>query len=91
RYFEDQGYQKLLAMLTDMSSPPAQVPTDDEEPTPGSDAGVREPKVEYVHYRQVPVSYDKAWLANENDVDRFLESMRKALIADIQKGKRIQV
>jgi len=91
RYFEDQGYQKLLAMLTDMSSPPAQVPTDDEEPTPGNDAGVREPKVEYVHYRQVSISYDKAWLANENDVDRFLESMRKALIADIQKGKRIRI
>ena len=91
RYFEDEGYQKLLARLADMASPPTPVPADDHESAPGSDTGVREPKVEYVPYRQVRVSYDKAWLADQSDVDRFLESMRKALMEEIHKGRRVQI
>ena len=33
----------------------------------------------------------KAWLADEADVDRYLDSMRRALLEEIRKGKRIQV
>jgi|GEM_PF-4701767 len=50
-----------------------------------------ESTVDYVNYRQLQITYDNAWLADEYDVDRFVESMRKALMDDIQKGKRIQV
>ncbi len=93
RYFEEQGYQKLLAMLADMSRPvePGSGPVDVNEPGPGSDKKNKEPPVEYVNYRQVRVAYDKPWLADADDVSRFVESMRKALMDDIQKGKRIQV
>jgi len=37
------------------------------------------------------VSFDKAWLADEADVERYLESMREALLDEIRKGKRIQI
>jgi len=47
--------------------------------------------VEYVPSRAVKVSFDKAWLADENDVERYLESMREALLDEIRKGKRIQI
>jgi hypothetical protein len=35
--------------------------------------------------------FDKAWLADETDVERYLESMRQALLDEIRKGKRIQI
>lgn len=45
----------------------------------------------YVPSRSVKVSFDKAWLADETDVERYLESMREALLDEIRKGKRIQI
>jgi hypothetical protein len=44
-----------------------------------------------VSSRAVKVFFDKAWLADETDVDRYLESMRMALLDEIRKGRRIQV
>lgn len=93
RYFEEQGYQKLLVMLADMARPiePEGGPVDVNEPGPEGDKRGKVPTVEYVNYRQVRVSYDKSWLADADDVSRFVEAMRKALMDDIQKGKRIQI
>ena len=39
----------------------------------------------------IKVTFAKAWLADEADVDRYLDSMRQALLEEIRKGKRIQV
>ncbi len=93
RYFEEQGYQKLLSRMVDLATPrPAPTPTDPsgerDDDTPPSPP---KPKVEYVNVRQVRASYDKAWLADETDVDRYLDSMRDALMEEIHKGKRVQV
>ncbi|MDO8948566.1 MAG: hypothetical protein Q7U88_15645 [Desulfocapsaceae bacterium] len=41
--------------------------------------------------RSVRVSFDKPWLADESDVERYLDSMRKSLLVKIKKGKRIQI
>ena len=35
--------------------------------------------------RSVKVSFDKAWLADETDVEHYLESMREALLVEIRK------
>ncbi|MCR3927626.1 BREX system P-loop protein BrxC [Aeromonas caviae] len=93
RYFEEQGYQKLLSRMVDLATPrPAPTPAvpsddqDDDTPPPPP-----KPKVEYVNVRQVRASYDKAWLADEADVMHYLESMRKALLDEIRKGKRVQI
>ena len=40
---------------------------------------------------QEQVPFDKAWLADESDVEHYLKSMRKALLKEIRKGKRIQI
>lgn len=45
----------------------------------------------YVAKRNIPVPFDKVWLADETDVERYLKSMRKALLDEIRKGKRIQI
>ena len=91
RYFEDQGYQKLLGKLVDLAAPA--VPKDAAEDSDDlADAGKgKESPVEYVLCRQVRVYYDKAWLASEDDVDAYLRSMREALLGAIRKGKRVQI
>ena len=37
------------------------------------------------------VAFNKPWLANEADVERYLQAMREALLEEIRKGKRIRV
>ena len=89
RYFEDTGYQKLLARMIEMSTPQPSPNGGDEGK--GESGKVKEPRVEYVHSRQVKVAYDKAWLADETDVDQYLDSLREALMEEVRKGKRVQI
>ena len=48
-----------------------------------------EPK--YVNQSALKVSYSKAYLTEEADVEDYLNSMRKTLLAEIRQGKRIIV
>jgi len=103
RQFEETEYPQLLSRMTTWAQP-APAPAKDRE-TPdttlpisysGASASstkitVTEPKIEYVSSKFVPVPFDKAWLADEADVDRYLAAMRAALLAEIQSGKRIQI
>ena len=41
--------------------------------------------------KSVSVGFEKPWLANEADLDNYLAAMRKALLAEIKAGKRIQI
>lgn len=99
RRFEESDYQRLLSQMTSWAQP---APTPESAPEPGKtatpDAGTKptppakpEPRIEYVPSRSVKVSFDKAWLADETDVERYLKSMREALLDEIRKGKRIQI
>ena len=99
RRFEESDYQRLLSQMTSWAQP---APTPEPAPQPGQtatpDEGTKptppakpEPHIEYVPSRSVKVSFDKAWLADETDVERYLESMREALLDEIRKGKRIQI
>lgn len=99
RRFEESDYQRQLSQMTSWAQP---VPTREPAPEPGGTATPEEgskptppvkpePRIEYVPSRTVKVSFDKAWLADETDVDRYLESMREALLEEIRKGKRIQI
>jgi len=99
RRFEESEYQRLLSQITAWAQP---VPTPKPTPEPGGMVTPREgakptppatpkPHIEYVPSRAIKVPYDKAWLADETDVDRYLESMRAVLLEEIRKGKRIQI
>lgn len=99
RRFEESDYQRLLSQMTSWAQPaptpkPAPeiggttTPDEGEKPTPPAKP---EPRIEYVPSRSVKVSFDKAWLADETDVERYLGSMREALLEEIRKGKRIQI
>ena len=99
RRFEESDYQRLLSQMTSWAQPaPAPEPAPQTGQTATPDEGTKptppakpEPRIEYVPSRSVKVSFDKAWLADETDVERYLESMREALLDEIRKGKRIQI
>lgn len=77
RRFEDSSYHRLLSQMASWA-----------HPAPGPEP---ESHVEAVPNRLVKVSFDKAWLADEDDVERYLESMREALMELIRNGQRIQI
>ncbi len=87
--FERDNYQQQLSQLVAWSETPA---IDDAAlKNEGNQAPQAETKAEYVSSRSVQVPFDKAWLANESDVEHYLKSMREALLKEIRKGKRIQI
>jgi hypothetical protein len=87
RRFEESDYQRLLAQLCDQK----------KDAQPGQTDTVKDPKKVSGHVstikpiKSIPVPFDRPLLSNEDEVERYLESMRKALMAEIDKGKRIQV
>lgn len=87
RRFKESDYTTILTEVTSLATPKT-------EPTTTSDGGaskVAEPKVEYTDSKSLNINYTKAWLADEDDVNSYLEKMREALLKEINNGKRIQV
>ena len=85
RRFEETDYQHLLFQMTSWAQP---------APKQKSKAGAATKPalpIEYVSSRSLKVTFDKAWLADDADVDRYLASMREALLAEIRNGKRVQI
>jgi hypothetical protein len=96
RRFEETEYQQLLSRLTALSQPklqraaPAQTFERPKQETTAYPP-VAEATVTYIPGCSIKVSFDKAWLADESDVDSYLASMREALLIEIRSGKRIQI
>lgn len=76
RCFEESEYNEMLSRMTTWTCP--------------SSEGDNTEKIECVPLRSVRTSFEKAWLEDEADVDRYLKSLREALLGEIGKGKRIQ-
>jgi len=81
RQFEDSNYPNLLTKLAEFIAPKELTP---DQPIPA-------PAPQYISTKNVRVNYDKALLANESDVDQYLENLRKALLKELKDGKQIQV
>ena len=88
RYFEDQGYQKLLDRMFDLLKP---------KPEPGQDTDggkpdwVKEPRPEYVAAKHLRVPFDKPLLTTADDVDAYLQALRDTLLEQVRNGKHIRV
>ncbi|MFH1952937.1 MAG: hypothetical protein ABIL06_15115 [Pseudomonadota bacterium] len=48
-------------------------------------------KIDYISGKKIRVAFSKPWLADEADVDSYLGELKKALMKEIEAGKRIQV
>ncbi|MCJ7529874.1 MAG: BREX system P-loop protein BrxC [Anaerolineales bacterium] len=87
RNFEEREYRSILTQMTSWAHP-----TTYETGAPGNGVGIcAEPKVEYISSRSIQVHFEKAWLADEKDIDQYLEALRSALVKEINNGKRVQI
>ena len=96
RRYEETEYQQLLSRLTALSQQKPKQATPAQSPETAKQGAilyppVAEQKVEYIPGRSIKVLFEKAWLADESDVDSYLASMREALLTEIRSGKRIQI
>lgn len=94
RRFEEQDYPQLLDQLENWSRPAAPIPPAQPTSSPGSPnpqepALVVQPQI--IAARSIAVSFDKAWLADEADLNRYLDSLREAWLKEISAGKRVQI
>ena len=97
RRFEETDYQQLLSQLVVWSQPKPmpvnQTATRESSTQQGVQEAIAEhpaPKVEYVASRSIPVALI-SWLADEYDVENYLSAMRKALMNEIQQGKKVLI
>lgn len=91
--FEEQDYPQLLAQLENWSRPAAPI-----QPNQPASSGSQNPFVttpaaqpQIVTGRSITVSFDKAWLADEADLNRYLDALREAWLKEIKDGKRVQI
>jgi len=93
RRFEESEYQQIVSKIINLSQ--SQIITNNNSADEISDDSnsnvITETKVEYITAKSIRVQYDKAWLADESDVNNYVNSMREALLTEINSGKRIQI
>jgi hypothetical protein len=88
--FESDGYTGILQKVTAWTAPPPKPePQDDDAPNPPV-IPPRKP-IEFVSVSQLSVAFDQPLLQTDEDVDQYLESLRRAMLAAVQEGKRIQL
>ena len=92
RRFEENEYRQQLSQLTAWTQvAPIHEALSDTGSSDTQEKVKEPPPPEYVSSSEVIVLFEKAWLADEADVDRYLQSLRDALLEEIRKGKRIQI
>jgi hypothetical protein len=93
RRFEDMEYPGLVAQI-DQWSRPVETGTKTSTTTNGTDNGpsaTSAPQPMIVQSRSIAVQFDKALLADEADLDRYLSALRHEWLKEIQAGKKVQV
>jgi energy-coupling factor transporter ATP-binding protein EcfA2 len=80
--------QQMLADIARMAQPAAPAPTTPgfgEQPAPT----IQSPA--YVNASEIKVAYPRPYLAEEADVDQYVNELRKTLMAEIHQGKKVIV
>ena len=98
RRFEDIEYPRILSLLSDdefLNGKKTKNAADEKdfkkEKQKTETSKTEEPKYEYVSCRSIKIPFKKAWLSDENDVESYVNEMKKALLKEINNGKRIQI
>ncbi|MGD9685373.1 MAG: BREX system P-loop protein BrxC [Desulfobacter sp.] len=88
RRFEEQEYQRILERLS-QSQPVAGAGTSGTSTS--AKPVIADPLVEYVSSGSIRPRFDKAWLADEADVEEYLVALKDVLMQEVSKGKRIRI
>ena len=84
RRFEEIEYGRILTKLNNFIQPPkpSSQPGTEKEPA-------KKTQTKYVSIKAIKVSFVKAWLENEQEVDDYLRSLKDAMMKEIEDGNRI--
>jgi hypothetical protein len=85
RVAQDQLLPDLLSQVARLTPAPTTPPGVDEEAAPPLRP------LEYIAAAELRVAWPGAYLAGEQDVDGYVGELRKLLLAEIRKGKRVTV
>jgi hypothetical protein len=89
--FRLSAYPALLGLVMASSPPPAPQKAV-EGPGGGSSPPAQPPtQYQYIAVSALRVTYAKPYLADEQDVEAYLDHLRKTLIAEIIAGKRVTI
>jgi len=83
RRFEEREYPRLLTQMMEWAHPPVS--------DGGEGEGPGKPPVEFIAVNAVPIPFEKPWLADETDIERYLQAVREAFNKEILRGKRINL
>ena len=79
------GRDQYPRILTRLHETAAEYDSDPRDP------GSKEPSVEFINIREIPVESVKSILVNESDVADYVEAVRYALLEAIRANKRINL
>jgi hypothetical protein len=82
--------QQILAEIARMAPPP---PVPSKPETPGMGERPMRPikPPTYINASQIKVAYPRPYLAEESDVEQYVNELRKTLLAEIAAGKKVIV
>lgn len=85
-----------LTRIAELTPVPAPVPQPEPvggviEAPPEPDVPPAPVKPQYIKARSITVPFAKTYLENENDVTRYVDEMKKTLLAEIGAGKKVIV
>ena len=79
RRFEDKEYNDLITKIVSYTV------------EPDKSGHIAEPEFKTVSSKSIHVPYNKALLANENDVDEYVSVLKSAFLEEIKGNKRIRI
>ncbi len=93
RMFTENEYHTLLNKMALLGQAKTSYAKDTANGTISQNIGAKisELRIEIVLARSILLDFDKAILTNEDDVEHYLKSLRKALLQEIQNDKQIQI
>jgi hypothetical protein len=80
--YASMDYQEQLALAHRLAAP---------QPGSGSKGGSPKPPVHYVAASSLKVECGLPYIANENDLDEWLDAVRTAALTELEKGNRISL
>jgi hypothetical protein len=84
RRFEEVEYGRILTKLNSFNEPAKQ-----PIKTGGEVKALEKPKPKYVSVKAIKVPFTKPWLENEQQVDEYLKSLKKAIMKEIKDGNKV--
>ncbi|MCK5783934.1 MAG: BREX system P-loop protein BrxC, partial [Desulfobacterales bacterium] len=97
RRFEELEYPDCLNLVTNWTPPVLPVPPTSPDyktkpaTTPGNTAEATIKPIKTINKTALNVTFNKPWLVDENDIENYLSTLKKAMLQEIKNGKRIQI